>query len=303
MNEIPLGILQSPDNGLPLQWQENGQELALVESTTGLVYKIQSGVLNLLPHQQRMSFEREAEKSVFNYADHYEKDAQAFDYSEGWEDPASTHENKRLHQTILSKIGKSPKRVLDVGCGAAWVAAHFKGTGTEVFSMDISTTNPKRAVENYPSNKHFGIVADAFHLPFKNETFDAVIASEIIEHLGDPQAFLAALPRILSPGGVLVITTPHDEKLAYSLCVHCNEMTPHHAHLHSFTRERIKGLLPKRLQAFASTFVFTNKLLLKTRTHILLKYLPYSLWKMIDQLFNLLIPKTARLMLVVRKPK
>uniref|UniRef100_UPI003D6A0DF3 class I SAM-dependent methyltransferase n=1 Tax=Lewinella sp. TaxID=2004506 RepID=UPI003D6A0DF3 len=218
-----------------------------------------------------------------------------------WEDPAAVHENERLHEMILAQAPRKVSRVLDVGCGSAWVAAYFANKGAEVYSMDISTVNPEKAVGNYPFSGHYGVVADVFHLPFQENTFDLIVASEIIEHVADPAMFLRSLLPALTADGVLVVTTPHAEKLAYSLCIHCNQPTPHHAHLHSFTEASIRELLPVPLRAGATTRTFMNKVLLHARTHILLKHLPFAVWRIIDRVANVIVPKTARLMLVVRR--
>ncbi|MEM1215670.1 MAG: class I SAM-dependent methyltransferase, partial [Bacteroidota bacterium] len=238
----------------------------------------------------------------FDYADHYQKDAEAFDYFAGWEDPAATHENQRLHEMILRQKPKKVQRILDVGCGAAWVAEHFQNVkGVEVFSMDISTVNPQQAVKRYPFAGHLGLVADVFHLPFRPGLFDFVVASEIIEHVPDPSQFLTVLCQQLAPGGRLVVTTPHAEKLAYSLCIHCNQPTPHHAHLHSFTADSLREHLPPPLRTGARTTTFMNKLLLHGRTHPVLRHLPFGAWRLVDRLASVVVRKTARLMLVVER--
>jgi len=52
--------------------------------------------------------------------------------------------------------------------------------------------------------------ADAQSLPyFKASSFDALIAAAIIEHLEDPAEMLRESARVLRPGGILVLTTPH----------------------------------------------------------------------------------------------
>ena len=288
-------VFQDPVSGQPLYWDSSGEILSTEDGST--TYVLDQGVVELLPVKK----EAQQEKPSFDYYDHYQKDAEAFDYFSSWEDPASVHENERLHQMILAQAPSKIGRVLDVGCGAAWVAAHFSSHGAEVYSMDISTVNPKKALDKYPFQGHYGLVADVFHLPFQENTFDLIVASEIIEHVADPSLFLASLLPALAPGGVLVVTTPHAEKLAYSLCIHCNQPTPHHAHLHSFTAASIRELLPVPLRAGARTSTFMNKVLLHARTHVLLKHLPFSLWRMVDRVANVFIPKTARLMLVVQR--
>ena len=46
-------------------------------------------------------------------------------------------------------------------------------------------------------------------LPFRDETFDVILASEVIEHLAQPEVFLAEARRVLSTSGVLLLTTPN----------------------------------------------------------------------------------------------
>jgi len=288
-------VFKAPDTGQVLYWKSVGEELSTEDGSS--TYVLEQGVVLLLPTKKEV----QQEKPSFDYYDHYQKDAEAFDYFASWEDPAAVHENERLHQMILAQAPKEIRRVLDVGCGSAWVATHFASQGAEVYSMDISTVNPQRAVAKYPFQGHYGVVADVFHLPFQENTFDLIVASEIIEHVDDPALFLEKLLPALAPGGVLVVTTPHAEKLAYSLCIHCNQPTPHHAHLHSFTAKSIRELLPVPLRGGARTSTFMNKVLLHARTHIVLKHLPFSFWRVVDRVANVFIPKTARLMLVVRR--
>ena len=69
------------------------------------------------------------------------------------------------------------------------------------------------------------------------ESFDIIVASEIIEHVYDPKMFIDCLLDILKPSGKIIITTPYNEKIPLSLCVHCNQLTPGNAHLHSFNEK------------------------------------------------------------------
>lgn len=50
--------------------------------------------------------------------------------------------------------------------------------------------------------------ADAHRLPFTEESFDCVLASEVLEHLSSPVDFVQDLQRILVPGGKAVLTVP-----------------------------------------------------------------------------------------------
>lgn len=223
----------------------------------------------------------------FNYIEHYGKDAVEFDYFEERRG-ATKHDERRVREYIISKVPKDVKSILDVGCGSGWVAEHFTKKGIRVHSLDISITNPAKALKLYPSEKHNGIVADSFCLPYANDSFDCVIASEIIEHVIDPSAFIKEVFRVAAKGGKLIITTPYKEKLIYYLCIHCNQMTPIHAHIHSFDEKMLEGYYGNEdLESFKYE-TFGNKLLIFLRTYVILKYLPFWLWKIKDRIANLI---------------
>ena len=52
------------------------------------------------------------------------------------------------------------------------------------------------------------IVSDIVNIPIKDETYDAILCSEVIEHIPDPIAALNELHRLLKPGGELILTAP-----------------------------------------------------------------------------------------------
>lgn len=94
----------------------------------------------------------------------------------------------------------SGARVLDAGAGAAPYA--------ELFAHCAYRT------QDWPGSLHLqGRVPDLvgdLHgpLPVEAESFDAVLCTEVLEHVRDPAAVLRELHRILAPGGVLGITVP-----------------------------------------------------------------------------------------------
>lgn len=53
------------------------------------------------------------------------------------------------------------------------------------------------------------VCGDAMRLPFRSGTFETVVASEIIEHVGNPEAMMSECARVLAPGGSLIVTTPN----------------------------------------------------------------------------------------------
>src|SRR5581483_6236585 len=103
-------------------------------------------------------------------------------------------------------------RVLEVGCGTAALAAAFAARGADVVASDVSlrwlALAQKRLSES--AGGHVELVACAAEaLPFPDEIFDVVAASDVIEHVEDPRRFLADAARVLRPGGVLFLATPN----------------------------------------------------------------------------------------------
>lgn len=266
----------------------------------------ESVIYNFIDKEEREAMVKEDKGKAFKYGEHYENDAKFYDYFEAYPDGASRHENRRLHESILSNLkNKNQEKVLDVGCGNAWVAKHFLARQSEVFSMDISSVNVEKALSTYPNPKHTGVIADVFNLPFRQDQFDVIIAAEIIEHVVDPSGFVKALFGVLKPGGTLVVSTPFEEKIKYSMCIHCNQATPQFAHLHSFSKQSFIDILEKNFHkdaiGKANIYSFSNKALTKLRTHVLLKFFPFGFWKILDKLSNAILSKPTRLILSLEK--
>lgn len=239
-------------------------------------------------------------KEIKGNSTHYEEDSKVFDYFNEGYPKATQHELKRLHQFLLGYITKPSALVLDIGCGKGWVASSLLPKGYRIISTDISSINPRKVIEAFPSKHHIGLVADAYNLPIENASLDYIVASEIIEHLENPGQFISALFTKLKPGGQLLITTFYKEIIEYNLCIHCNKATPKDAHLHSFTKESFVKTTPK--DANFKSKIFMNKWLLKFRSHLFIGFLPFRIWYFIDSIFNFIFGGEKRLFISYQKP-
>lgn len=256
-------------------------------------YVVEDGIPNMV-------VQKDLKENSFDYLSHYTLDSEQFDYFEK-RSGATEHSERRLREMIQRQVPDSASSILDVGCGSAWVAKAYLPKGKTVVSLDASTVNPRKANTLYPSERHHGVAANAFQLPFRNNVFDCIIAAEIIEHVPDPAEFVKELLGVLAPGGSLIISTPYKETIRYELCIHCNKLTPANAHLHSFDEKKLQALSHSDELASFRSVVFNNKLLLVARTYVLLRYLPLSLWKMTDRLMNLILNKPVNIIALYRK--
>jgi len=99
--------------------------------------------------------------------------------------------------------------VLDVGCGNGVISRHLGRFGFKVTGIDVSEKAIDKAQSlNQFSNVKF-MVKSAEDLIAEGIKYDAIICSEVLEHLNDPDALLEVLHKSLSRNGKLIITVPN----------------------------------------------------------------------------------------------
>ncbi len=123
-------------------------------------------------------------------------------------------------------------RLLDVGCGGGLMAEPLCRLGAEVVAIDAADRNVQ-AAQHHAAEQ--GLTIDYRHgtaeaLAADGERFDAVLALEVVEHVADLDAFVAACGALLEPGGSLFVATLNRTLAAYALAV--------------VAAERILGWLP-----------------------------------------------------------
>jgi len=105
----------------------------------------------------------------------------------------------------LSEGFFSGKLGLDVGCGAG---RHIKGAsqlGAEVIGVDLSQAVDAAYQNNVTSNNVHIVQADAYHLPFKSETFDFIYSLGVLHHMPAPEKAYHQLPTYLKSKGSLFV--------------------------------------------------------------------------------------------------
>lgn len=198
------------------------------------------------------------------------------------------HQERRRLDTIARLVPTGGvRRVLDAGTAHGWLAEKLAGRGFEVDALDLGMDSIRRALERIrPMRLPVRFIGgDVYRLPFRDGAFDAVVASEIVEHLDRPGEALAEFSRVIRPGGFLVLSLPWRERIEYTLCIHCNRKTPVNAHLHSFDEILVSGLLmdagfaPDRIVGFMSRPA--ERLGFSGFTG----FLPHVIWRAADRVF------------------
>jgi 2-polyprenyl-3-methyl-5-hydroxy-6-metoxy-1,4-benzoquinol methylase len=136
----------------------------------------------------------------------------------------------QIFSDIVSRIGKG-LTVLDVGAGDGVISGPIWKMGNEVVSIEL----PKIAAIAHKCGVPTVVANDAEHLTFASNSFDLVIASEVLEHLWNPQNFFDEAYRVLKAKGYLIIETPEGKgSLLYD------------DHKNYFTVESVKQTLGSR---------------------------------------------------------
>ena len=115
--------------------------------------------------------------------------------------------SSRFYAELVRRRTPRGARVLEIGCGLGGVLRHLEREyGTH--GVDLSSFALGRARSDLARSTL--AVAEATELPFREQTFDAVLAKHVLEHIADPAIALAEIARVLrSPGGLLVYGTPN----------------------------------------------------------------------------------------------
>jgi|GEM_PF-3465970 len=112
-----------------------------------------------------------------------------------------------LLKLVQDNIGR-PGALIDIGCGTGVLAQVISGKANKYVGVDISAERIRQARNKINSDNCSFQPADAQSLPFKENSFDAAVAIEVIEHLPDPDLFMREVNRVLAKGGVFILSTP-----------------------------------------------------------------------------------------------
>jgi SAM-dependent methyltransferase len=120
--------------------------------------------------------------------------------------PLQRYWQRRRHN-IVTRMARQAGRTLDVGCGSSIILQSLNHT----VGLDLQL-NKLRYMRAYGVPLVQGSVRG---LPMKDESFDCVVCSQVIEHIVADPAIFTELIRVLRPGGLLILGTPDYDTLGW----------------------------------------------------------------------------------------
>ena len=183
----------------------------------------------------------------------------------------------------------SGKKILDLGAGkllySTWIREKF--SDSSIVAIDMIEQDSLEGVEYFTADLEQKIPLDSL-------SFSTVLAFDVIEHISNETLFVSEINRLLSVGGVLVGSVPHDKDLflpEYNLTFyHRSDLT----HKRYYTQESLRKTL--EVASFSGVEIFAEG---GVSPHVFAEFFPKSLrWvvkKMISVALKLRIISTQRL--------
>ncbi|RYG03286.1 MAG: glycosyltransferase, partial [Chitinophagaceae bacterium] len=154
-------------------------------------------------------------------------------------------EHLHRYHSVLALV--KDKKVLDIACGEGYGSALMTAHAKEVIGIDINSECIVYAAGRYNTTNYPNLTfleGNVEHIALPDASVDVVISFETIEHVGEAAQvrFIEEVKRVLTPGGILVVSTPDKENYTERY-EHQNDF-----HEHELTRDEFRSLLSSRFK-------------------------------------------------------
>lgn len=143
-----------------------------------------------------------------------------------------------LNKYALAATYAKNKLVLDAGSGIGYGSVYLQRSGAkQVLAGDIATSAIRKGKKIFPIEGVEFILFDITKLPFRDSSFDVVVAYEVIEHVKDYRSLLKECKRVLKEDGFFFCSTPNKQAVSPS------KSTSSPFHIQEFYIEEFLNLL------------------------------------------------------------
>lgn len=142
---------------------------------------------------------------------------------------------------VLKKLIKKDDKVLDIGCALGILLSMLERDGYQSFGTDISHFAISEARKKTKAVLQISDVNQSF--PYENNSFSAIFAIDIIEHLNSPFKFAQEVRRVLKKGGLFFIHTPNINSVFEKIYKKDWFGYKDKSHLYLFNRKSLQFLL------------------------------------------------------------
>ena len=134
--------------------------------------------------------------------------------------------------------------MLDLGCGGGRHAFEVYRRGGHVVAFDQNAQDLADVATMFGAMAEEGeapagasartVEGDALHMPFADDSFDTVIAAEILEHIPSDAAAISEIARVVRPGGMVAVSVPRwlPEKVCWALSREYHEVEGGHVRIY-----------------------------------------------------------------------
>jgi len=188
------------------------------------------------------------------YADLYYQMPQSSTYQESYDDLEMKYKHLKCEALLhaVRQAGVDGGSFLDIGAGEGFLMSAADKQGYAVAGLDFSSYGiGKFFPELMPQHMAGDVYESLAKLRTEGKRYKVCSATNILEHVIDPDLFLASIRKVMAPTGLLAITVPNDFSELHQLLLKHGMIDrefwfvpPHH--LHYFNTENLPGFLANR---------------------------------------------------------